>query len=248
MKWFSFNNLKYCFKSTNDLKEDVNGLIDITKKIIEKKEEYIKIKGEASEDNDVSEQISTCCQNLNSLYKEYDDLYPCVNHQIQKILEKKGLVFLKEVFYFDRTISLNEIANVIVNLGVKCKLYQDNQAVATYIEADEDFPEDVLIVVSIEDIWLRIHGYPLRCEIKNEEQIQQFLIDCNKFNCETRYFKAYIESDGQATVERQEMIESIRSSKELSEKLAFSIAAAYSFFKERKDFFKEVIALNNREE
>ena len=62
-------------------------------------------------------------------------------------------------------------------------------------DADEDFPEDIIVVVGLEDIWLKIQASPLRCEIKNDEQRFTFLHESNIYNNQNRFFKTYIEEN-----------------------------------------------------
>lgn len=249
MKWKeSLKNLKYIFKSVKDLRDNMKELDAIAKTIAEKKEEYYNLKTQSIETEEEKEtnqqQIKTCTDELNTLYNDYDKLYHCVDYLMKKFIIEKEVDFMKETFYCDRLITLTELTNVIANLGVKCKMYQQNQAVVVYFDADEDFPEDILIVVGLEDIWLKIQASPLRCEIKNEEQKWTFLNDSNLYNSQNRYFKSYVEEDGQVYLERQDFVDGIRSSAELSNKVGFAIGAAYNFFEERKEFFASVLEYN----
>lgn len=249
MKWKeSLKNLKYIFKSVKDLRDNMKELDAIAKTIAEKKEEYYNLKTQSIETEEEREtnqqQVKTCTDELDTLYNDYDKLYHCVDYLMKKFIIEKEVDFMKETFYCDRLITLTELTNVIANLGVKCRMYQQNQAVVVYFDADEDFPEDIIVVVGLEDIWIKIQASPLRCEIKNEEQRLAFLNDANIYNNQNRYFKSYVDEDGQVYLERQDFSDGIKNSTELSYKIGFAIKAAYNFFTERKEFFSEVIESN----
>ena len=249
MKWIeSFKNLKYIFKSVKDLKDNMKELDALANTIAAKKDEFYNLKAQSIETDEEREknqqQVKICTDELDTLYQDYDKLYHCVDYLMKKFIIEREVDFMKETFYCDRLITLTELTNVIANLGVKCRMYQQNQAVVVYFDADEDFPEDILIVIGLENIWIKIQASPLRCEIKNEEQRLAFLYHANIYNNQNRYFKSYVDEDGQVYLERQEFSDGIKSSTELSYKMGFAIKAAYNFFTERKEFFSEVIESN----
>lgn len=252
MKWIeSIKNLKYILTSVDDLRDNMKELDALANTIAAKKDEFYNLKAQSIETDEEREknqqQVKICTDELDTLYQDYDKLYHCVDYLMKKFIIEKKVDFMKDTFYCDRLITLTELTNVIANLGVKCKMYQQNQAVVVYFDADEDFPEDIIVVVGLEDIWLKIQASPLRCEIKNEEQRLAFLNDANIYNNQNRYFKSYVDEDGQVYLERQEFSDGIRSSAELSNKVGFAIGAAYNFFKERKEFYAKVIETNKME-
>lgn len=249
MKWIeSIKNLKYILKSVDDLRDNMKELDALANTIAAKKDEFYNLKAQSIETDEEREknqqQVKICTDELDTLYQDYDKLYHCVDYLMKKFIIEKKVDFMKDTFYCDRLITLTELTNVIANLGVKCKMYQQNQAVVVYFDADEDFPEDIIVVVGLEDIWLKIQASPLRCEIKNDEQRFTFLHESNIYNNQNRFFKTYIEEDGQVYLERQDFADGIKSSADLSNKLGFAIGAAYNFYKERKEFFASVLEYN----
>lgn len=249
MKWIeSLKNLKYIFKSVDDLNACHDELKSLTENIQKKREEFVEISGatpDSEEENRIlKEKKDECVKELDKLYKRYDEVYPCINYLVHNRVTKIGLDFMKEDFRYDRVITLNELTKAVSNLGVRHKIFPEDQAEVIYFEADEDFPDNLLVVIAIEDIWLKIQSYPFNCNITDEDLKLRFFNESNKYNCQTRYFKTHIDNNGQVSVERQDFIESFKNTEDLTNKLTFAVRAAYDFFKKRKEFFKEVLDAN----
>lgn len=251
MNWLEkIKNFKYIFKSLEDLESVHEELKILSNKILEKREELVEISGTTTDSEEerkiIKDKTDECVEELGKLYKRYDEIYPCMNYLVHKRVTKIGLDFMKEDFCYDRIISLNELTKVVSDLGVRHKTFPDDQAEAIYFEADEDFPDNLLVVIAIEGIWLKIQSYPFNCNITDEEQKLRFLNDSNNYNCQTRYFKTHIDRNGRVSIERQDFIESYKNTEDLANKLSFAVRTAYDFFKERKEFFKEVLEINQK--
>lgn len=250
MNWLKkIKNFKYIFEDLESVHEELKIL---SNKILEKREELVEISGTTTDSEEerkiIKDKTDGCVEELGKLYDRYDEVYPCMNYLVRKRVTKIGLDFMKEDFCYDRIISLNELTKVVSNLGVRHKTFPEDQAEVIYFEADEDFPDNLLVVIAIEGIWLKIQSYPFNCNITNEEQKMRFLDDSNNYNCQTRYFKTHMDSNGQVSIERQDFIESYKNTEDLANKLNFAVRTAYEFFKERKEFFKEVLEINQKQE
>lgn len=253
MKWLDkIKNLKYLFKSIDDLNKMFEDLKTTSVEINQLREDFINIRNEEctteEEKNANNQNLKECVKVLDEKCKKYDILYPAINYLLKENIKETKISFMKDVFYIDREITLNELANIISGLEMKCRAFPENQSVVVYLDPNEDFPEYIMIVIGIEGMWLKIQGYPLRCNIKNKTQREAFLDDINKYNYGNRYFKVHLDEDDQPSIERQDFIDSYRTSSDLSDKLGFAIKICYDFFKDRKDFFTEVIEFNKSTE
>lgn len=252
MNWLEkIKNFKYIFKSIDDLESAHKELKFLSDQILKKRDELVEISGTTTDSEEerkiIKDKTDECVEELGKLYDRYDEVYPCMNYLVRKRVTKIGLDFMKEDFCYDRIISLKELTKAVSSLGVRHKTFPEDQAEVVYFEADEDFPDNLLVVIAIEGIWLKIQSYPFNCNITNEEQKMRFLDDSNNYNCQTRYFKTHMDSNGQVSIERQDFIESYKNTEDLANKLNFAVRTAYDFFKERKEFFKEVLETNPKQ-
>lgn len=233
----NIRKLKYLFKSVSYLPSVIGD--------IERQYNNLHNLREELEQVETKEEKESKSEEIMISSRKYD--YDCevADYLASKQAEEFNCPQLKDHILFNKTITLTTLSKIVEELNWFHRTIDETQTIAIYFEADEDFPKDIWVVLIIEGDWLKVGGYPVDCNITDERQKLQYLLECNEYNHKTRYIKAYIDDDGTAILERQDYLDSFIPYNILKERVAFAVGATYNFFKERKAFFESVLEVSS---
>lgn len=167
----------------------------------------------------------------------------------KRILQVVGLDCLIPYLCYTRPsmeMDFKLLQNLADKAGLHYKSFSDqNTILIAYDGEGNNLPADMRLLFSIEMPWLKtlVSLDDTQLEGWREKPIGRNMLDlCNEYNRTTRFFKAYVDDDGQIMLERQDYIgEDV--TEEMVEKIIDAVpAAAGKFFEENSELFKAIIS------